>query len=93
MHIAGKTTNNESLEDKNFNVVAEDSYRLSRKVEMLQWAEEFHPEQHNKGAFYKYTKIWSETPIDSTKFRNRNVGVDNPNLSIWPYTSSMVKAK
>ena len=37
IHLAGITKNHVNLCDRDFSVVAQDSYRLKRKVEMYQW--------------------------------------------------------
>ena len=61
--------NRVNLQDRDFGVVAQDSYRLKRKVEMLQWIEVFHPintVDNNDRAYYTYSKSWTENPIDSS---------------------------
>lgn len=72
-------------------MVAQDCYRLKRKVEMFQWQETFHEGRGQERAYYTYCKIWSETPEDSTQFRNS--GFDNPSLFGWPYRSNSLQGK
>ena len=85
VHLKGVAQNKAELSDLDFGVVAQDSYRLRRKVEMYQWCETYHPAEGNNRAFYTYAKVWSETPLDSTLYRNH--GFDNPNIFNWPYRS------
>ena len=89
MHIAGRTYNKVDLSDHDFGVVAQDSYRLKRKVEMYQWIETY--KQEKDKAYYTYAKVWSETPIDSSKFANE--GFDNPYVYTWPYQSSQIQGQ
>ncbi len=65
VHLSGKTKNKADLQDLDFGVVAKDSYRLKRKVEMYQWIETFNQGDKDNAAHYKYHKEWTETPIDS----------------------------
>jgi hypothetical protein len=39
IHVSGTTHNSTDLIDEDFGIVAHDSYRLKRKVEMYQWRE------------------------------------------------------
>jgi len=91
VHISGKTSNETNLCDRDFSVVAQDSYRLKRKVEMYQWQETFHKQTEKQRAYFTYNKVWSETPIDSTKFMNH--GFDNPNLFAWPFRSNSLQGE
>jgi len=91
VHIAGTTYNNTNLCDKDFGVVAQDSYRLKRKVEMYQWQETFHEAQGSQRAYYTYFKVWSETAINSSQFKNP--GFDNPPPTPWPFTSKALPGK
>ena len=88
VHITGKTHNDTNLCDIDFGVIAQDSYRLKRKVEMFQWQESFH--QVNQREYFTYTKAWSETPIDSRTFKNTVYA--NPNLFAWPYRSTSLQS-
>ena len=91
VHLAGTTHNKEDLQDLDFGVVAQDSYRLRRKVEMFQWCETFVPASSSRKACYTYAKQWSEDPIDSTMFKN--LGFDNPSIYSWPYTSHCLQGQ
>lgn len=91
IHITGTTSNNTNLCDRDFGVVAQDSYRLKRKVEMYQWQETYHDGNGKQRPYYTYYKVWSEQPIDSTLFKNG--GFDNPNLFAWPYRSNSLQGQ
>lgn len=39
VHLTGQTVNNVEIVDTDFGIVAHNSYRLKRKVEMYQWQE------------------------------------------------------
>ena len=83
-----------NLQDRDFGVVAQDSYRLKRKVEMLQWQEVFHAAnsvENNDRAYYTYSKTWTEIPIDSSQFKN--TGFDNPSIYSWPYRSNSAQGQ
>ena len=41
VHLSGVATNREDLVDLDFGVVAQDSYRLRRRVQMFRWVETF----------------------------------------------------
>ena len=89
VHISGTAQNKINLTDRDFGVVAQDAYRLKRRVEMYQWVETF-----NQGigggrvGHYSYNKRWSDQPIDSRKFKNQ--GFDNPDIQDWPYRSNAI---
>jgi len=51
----------------------------------------FHEAERNAQAYFTYMKVWKETPIDSSAFKN--TGFDNPNLLLWPYKSSSLQAE
>ena len=58
--------------DQEFGVVAKDSYRLRRFVEMLQWTETWvEAKSDGEESHYTYTKEWSAEPIDSRKFEDK----------------------
>lgn len=42
VYVTGKTSSAQSLQDSDFGVIAKNSYRLTRRVEMYQWLETFH---------------------------------------------------
>ena len=56
---------------------------MKKKVAMLQWKEtqqEISDAHGRKGKKFKYSQSWSQTPINSEKFRNQNHL--NPKMSI-----------
>ena len=59
--MQGTAYNPAELVDKDFGVVAPNSYRLKRKVEMYQWREI--KRTVNEKTETRYDKVWSETPI------------------------------
>lgn len=75
------------LADDEFQVRAQ-GVRLVRKVEMYQWKEEQRTEtRSNAGGSqtrtttYNYTRVWSDRPIDSSRFRQRD-GHQNPAMPV-----------
>jgi hypothetical protein len=71
----GKATTDETLKDEVFGVTSEKTINLHRKVEMYQWKENVQEKEEkqlggkvNKIKTYSYEKVWSEEPIDSSKF-------------------------
>lgn len=61
---------------------------------MLQWVEIFHAintVENNDRAYYTYSKTWTETPMDSSYFRN--TGFENPSVYSWPYRSNSAQAQ
>lgn len=75
VHVSGQATTTEILTDKDFGIATR-ALKLKRKVEMLQWREDKKEESQKevggsetKRTTYTYSKVWSETPIDSTRFK------------------------
>ncbi|WP_439574522.1 TMEM43 family protein [Phreatobacter sp.] len=75
------------LADDEFQVRAQ-GVRLVRKVEMYQWKEEQRTEtRSNAGGSqtrtttYSYTRVWSDRPIDSSRFRQRD-NHQNPAMAV-----------
>ena len=64
MHTSGNAVNPDEIKDRDFGIVAQNSYRLKRKVEMYQWREIARTEDER--TVYSYEKVWSETAIDSS---------------------------
>ena len=89
VHLTGVTHNEHDLQDLEFSVMAQDSYRLRRKVEMYQWVETFHEGTYGGRGHYSYSKQWSETPIDSQEFHY--LGFNNPSIYSWPYQSNQIQ--
>ena len=75
----GKLLNEETLEDKEFEVSLV-TPKLVRNVEMYQWEEDSSTDDDGNTT-YSYSKKWSSTIIDSGNFHNS--GHENP--AIMPY--------
>jgi hypothetical protein len=88
VHLSGKADTEEILADDRFNV-RHRAIHLRRTVEMYQWSEkEIHQRgsQDNSRRTFEYERIWSSTPIDSTRFQDA-YGHDNPG---FPFESRSV---
>ncbi len=103
------TLSGDELHDSTFGVVA-DAVALERKVEMYQYKEHIDEkkEEHVGGSVtvtkhYSYDKVWSSTPIDSSRFKeasdHRNplfrykaehFRANNPKLGDFSVASSIV---
>lgn len=83
VHITGLASSTEKLRDREFEVSRKTALRLERKVEMFQWKENESKEKRKKVGggeetiiTYTYEKVWSESLIDSSKFKES--GYENP---------------
>ena len=83
MHTTGRATTADTVKDPVFGVSV-NAIALSRKVEMYQWKETSKSETRNKVGggtetvtTYSYAKEWSESPLDSSKFKQQQ-GHRNP---------------
>ena len=84
--VSGTSFSKNDLFDKEFGVVAEDSYRLKRKVEMYQWQEVKRPGAGGEqDPVCTNEKVWSEHSIDSSKFHEQ--GYKNPTADKWAFKS------
>lgn len=90
MHVTGTTTNTTDMTDEDFGIVAHDSYRLKRKVEMYQWRE-ICKKKDDDETEYRYELCWSEEPINSNDFHEL-LGHQNPQKE-WPYRSKTYTAE
>ncbi len=88
VHVSGKTSTNDVLEDPIFGVSL-NAIVLRRKVEMLQWQETKKSVTTKKvgggtetKSTYSYKKDWSESLIDSNKFEYAD-GHENPAFMIF----------
>ncbi|MEJ0071890.1 MAG: TMEM43 family protein [Pseudomonadota bacterium] len=88
VHVTGPATVAAGLTDPVFHASATGALRLRRQVQMYQWRqhEESHTEKRIGGGetthtTYSYTKEWSESAIDSTRFKQPN-GHANPPMSL-----------
>ena len=89
VHLAGQTLNNMEIVDQDFGIIAHNSYRLKRKVEMYQWREIVESKDDRKS--YRYDAVWSESRIDSSSFHEHD-GHENPKNS-WPFQSNTLEAQ
>ena len=86
VHIVGTLTASGPVIDAEFGMRSP-GLRIVRRVEMYQWKEESETETkkklggpEEKVTTYKYTRDWSDQPIESTKFRERS-GHGNPQMT------------
>lgn len=84
----GSVYSNETLKDTLISV--NNALVLQRTVEMYQWNEIKHSRKKNRSTKYSYKKIWSNTELNSDKFKNR--GYRNPKFYINDKTISVNKA-
>lgn len=96
VHTIGLAATTDILTDKDFLVTAH-ALKLKRSVSMLQWQEDKAEEtkkelggKETKTITYTYSKVWSETPIDSTRFKKPE-GHANPPFA--PYRSQEQSAQ
>lgn len=87
VHVSGDLRSNGTLADADFGI-SSTAVRLVRKVEMYQWKEEQRTEtRSNAGGSqtrtttYEYSRVWSDRPIDSSRFRRRD-GHENPAMPV-----------
>ena len=94
VHCVGKVRNDEILEDDDFKIQAEDSYRMWRSVEMYQWQEHKRTreirERDSEGnetvrheVYYVHDLGWYSYPINSRNFHERQ-DHENPDNQ-WPF--------
>ena len=88
VHMTGRADTQDVLTDEQFGVSAT-AIALNRKTEMFQWRENSETtEKKNLGGSvtrtttYTYEKVWSETVIDSSGFKE--AGHDNPGVIEFP---------
>jgi hypothetical protein len=86
VHVVGSLTTSGPVLDAEFGMKS-DGVRLVRKVEMYQWAEESESETSKRlgggettRTTYKYKREWSDHPVDSSHFHERN-GHSNPQMT------------
>lgn len=96
VHVAGMTGAIGRLEDPVFRIGASDILRLERQVEMFQWREEEESTteksvggKETTKTTYRYVKVWSDSQIDSSKFK-RPEGHVNPTM---PYRGQVLDAR
>lgn len=86
VHVSGALAASGPAVDSEF-TVRSSGVRLVRHVEMYQWKEETESETRKKlgggeetVTRYKYTRQWTDRPIDSSKFKERT-GHNNPAMT------------
>ena len=88
VHVSGAAAVDGTPTDPVFHAAASGAIRLRRHVEMFQWHE--HEESHTEKRIgggetthttYTYTKVWSESAVDSTRFKQPN-GHHNPSMAL-----------
>jgi hypothetical protein len=94
VHVTGRATTNETLKDATFGVSA-NAIKLRRIVQMYQWTEKSSSQKQKKlggnettETTYTYEPSWSEKPVDSATFKQRN-GHENPPM---PFRSAELSA-
>ena len=87
VHLTGNTVNNLEIVDNELRIVANNSYRLKRKVEMYQYRETMTKSGDHKN--YSYQGVWCEEKIDSSTFHDPSH--QNPNIE-WPFRSQSFEA-
>ena len=88
IHVSGPATTDQTLKDPQFRVSAP-AIRLQRIVKMYQWRERSETRTQKKlgggqeqVTTFTYSKDWSDTPIDSTRFK-KPAGHENPHAFPW----------
>lgn len=95
-HTSGRALTGGSLTDPDFPYMTVKALALQRSVEMFQWQEESHTRDikelgggTRQETTYTYKKIWSASPIDSSRFYEQS-GHFNP--SAMPYAAMRLTA-
>ncbi len=98
-HVTGPLSTTAPVRDTQFGVGGDDVVRLKRKAEMYQWKEtkESHTTQNTGGSettetTYTYGKVWSEQPLDSSRFHASN-NHQNPEMSTTSRTFNSSAAR
>ena len=79
VHCSGKCNTDKAVRDERFAVSVDQTIRLTRRVEMLQWVEIKKEEQSSEGnkTWYEYRQEWRTNQIDYHLF-DQQVGHENP---------------
>jgi hypothetical protein len=92
VHVSGWLAAGGAVRDPTFRVGGDGLARLHRTVEMYQWKEHSETTTHKnlggsetKETTYKYEKVWSESAIDSGRFK-RPDGHRNPTMTVYSQT-------
>lgn len=98
VHLNGQLAAGAPLADRDFRVEAR-GLRLVRRVEMYQWKEDQKTESRSnvggsqtRTTTTTYERVWSDRPIDSTRFRQRD-GHGNPAMPVAGRTETASDAR
>ncbi len=80
VHVSGLADTEEVLRDDKF-PVRERAIHLARRPQMYQWDETEKRDSENNRTDFEYRRVWSNSPIDSSKFRE-SAGHSNPDMPI-----------
>jgi hypothetical protein len=87
VHVTGDVSTWHKPSDPGFGITAE-GVRLERRAEMFQWKETSESKSQDKlgggqetVTTYTYSKVWSDGPIDSSRFK-QPAGHENPPMEI-----------
>lgn len=89
VHTHGQASTEEVFTDEDFNIKVDNSYRMNRKCEMLQWVET--STKQDDRMIYNYTKEWKSVKISSLMF-NQASAHENPTVE-WPFESKTWSAE
>lgn len=98
IHLTGAASAGMGIADPQFGIGSTHALRVMRTVQMFQWREEKQSKSSTQigcskttTKTYTYTPKWSETPIDSSSFKNRN-GHVNPKMAILSHNTDNTAA-
>lgn len=89
VHTHGQASTEEVFTDEDFNIKVDNSYRMNRKCEMLQWVET--STKQDDRMIYNYTKEWKSVKISSLMFNQASTH-ENPTVE-WPFESKTWSAE
>ena len=85
VHISGTAVPQDVPKDQRLGVTAEGAVSLTRKVEMFQWKEVSREVERTandgaktKSTVYDYEQVWSDSAIDSSRFKTASAPVNPP---------------
>jgi hypothetical protein len=88
VHVSAPAQATDAIKDDDMNLSFDDQVAVDRKAEMYQWKETKSETTHDnaggsqtKTTTYKYDKVWSSDPIDSSSFKEKD-GHENPEMKI-----------
>jgi Transmembrane protein 43 len=90
VYASGVTQNKKVVIDKEFQVEAENTVKIYRKVEMFQWVERSHRNDRNDSVNYSYERQWLSHLVASESFHEYK---DHINPTIMPYSDQTFTGK